>query len=285
MEKSMRFGQKGFYIRIPDLEEEWEPLASDPILYVRIEGTLENNWFDFVIVTIPQEYSWVNISISSIYEISNSNSMFEFYEYENNSLFINYISFHGKCQDYGKLHVEWDMLSDKDGDLVPDIKDDFPDNPRDWIDIDGDGKGDNTDLDIDGDGHQNIEDFFPYDPEEWNDLDGDGVGDNKDRDDDNDGVEDNIDEFPTNPDEWNDTDDDNLGDNKEDPFPNDHDNDGYIDMKDAYPNDPSKWKKENENLNGLIIISICVVITVLVLGFIYIKLKRVIKNRNNKEFK
>ncbi len=46
-------------------------------------------------------------------------------------------------------------LKDKDGDLRPDIVDDFPDDAAYWLDSDGDGWADNNDsleFDIDGDG-------------------------------------------------------------------------------------------------------------------------------------
>lgn len=48
-------------------------------------------------------------------------------------------------------------------------------------------------LDSDGDGVINSLDAFPYDPTEWYDSDGDGIGDNADLDDDNDGVADIFD--------------------------------------------------------------------------------------------
>jgi hypothetical protein len=44
--------------------------------------------------------------------------------------------------------------------------------------------------DQDGDGYKNDIDAFPMDSTEWNDLDGDGIGDNSDVDDDNNGLED-----------------------------------------------------------------------------------------------
>jgi len=44
--------------------------------------------------------------------------------------------------------------------------------------------------DTDGDGIADIHDLFPNDPNEWFDADGDGIGDNADLDDDNDGIPD-----------------------------------------------------------------------------------------------
>jgi len=29
-----------------------------------------------------------------------------------------------------KIHIEWDILVDKDGDLIPDIKDEYPNDPN-----------------------------------------------------------------------------------------------------------------------------------------------------------
>ena len=42
--------------------------------------------------------------------------------------------------------------TDRDGDYVPDAEDAFPDDPSEWADHDGDGRGDDADLDDDGDG-------------------------------------------------------------------------------------------------------------------------------------
>ena len=64
--------------------------------------------------------------------------------------------------------------------------DEFPNNPTEWIDSDGDGVGDNSDV-------------FPNNITEWIDSDGDGVGDNSDiypYDYDNDGVQDTDDLYP-----------------------------------------------------------------------------------------
>ena len=47
-------------------------------------------------------------------------------------------------------------------------------------DLDNDGQGDACDLDDDGDGVDDDIDAFPLDPAEWSDVDGDGIGDNAD---------------------------------------------------------------------------------------------------------
>src|SRR5690606_25044607 len=77
------------------------------------------------------------------------------------------------------------------------------------FDFDGDGIGDNLDLDDDNDGYFDAIDKFPKDADEWFNYDNfytcnsppsyicvDDVGDNADPDDDNDGVPDQWDDFP-----------------------------------------------------------------------------------------
>ncbi len=91
------------------------------------------------------------------------------------------------------------ILSDRDGDGVLDDIDDFPDDPHEWNDTDGDGVGDNADPDIDGDGYVNVIDDFPHDAGEWIDIDGDGIGDNADPDIDGDGVPNEVDVAPYDP--------------------------------------------------------------------------------------
>ncbi|MGQ0733782.1 MAG: PxKF domain-containing protein, partial [Acidobacteriota bacterium] len=80
----------------------------------------------------------------------------------------------------------------------PDAADAFPLDPRESVDTDRDGIGNNADLDDDGDGVPDTTDAFPLDPSESVDTDGDGVGDNADSDDDNDGDPDPTDCQPLN---------------------------------------------------------------------------------------
>ena len=54
--------------------------------------------------------------------------------------------------------------TDSDGDGVVDTKDAFPQDPANWHDLDGDGIGDNSDIDVDGDGILNY-----VDPDDDND--------------------------------------------------------------------------------------------------------------------
>lgn len=67
--------------------------------------------------------------------------------------------------------------TDRDGDHVPDVLDAFPDDPDEWVDFDGDGIGDNEDLDDDNDGMSDIwENRYGLNPFK-NDSDGDADGD------------------------------------------------------------------------------------------------------------
>ena len=82
--------------------------------------------------------------------------------------------------------------------------DEFPDDPTETTDSDGDGVGDNSDA-------------FPDDPTETEDRDNDGYGDNRDA-------------FPDDDSEWLDSDDDGVGDNS-DPYPVGH----YDDVPPGHP--------------------------------------------------
>ncbi|MCL1099675.1 thrombospondin type 3 repeat-containing protein, partial [Shewanella gelidii] len=120
---------------------------------------------------------------------------------------------------------------DDDNDGVPDVDDQLPLDPFEWLDTDGDGIGNNADTDDDGDGIPDIADAFPLNANEDMDTDGDGIGDNVDTDDDGDGVIDTQDAFPLNPNESVDTDGDGTGNNAD----TDDDGDGVIDTQDAFP--------------------------------------------------
>ncbi len=108
---------------------------------------------------------------------------------------------------------------DDDNDGVPDVDDDFPNNPNESKDTDGDGVGNNADEDDDNDGVSDIEDLFPTDSNESKDTDGDGTGDN-------------IDVFPYNSNEWLDSDGDGIGDNA-DPDDANHGPEPFIQLSDA----------------------------------------------------
>ncbi len=86
---------------------------------------------------------------------------------------------------------------DSDNDGVPDVSDEFPLDPHEWRDLDGDGVGDNSDEDDDGDGFpDSLELEAGTDPNSTSsrpkDTDGDGILDYLDEDDNQNGI----------PDEW-----------------------------------------------------------------------------------
>ena len=131
---------------------------------------------------------------------------------------------------------------DDDGDGVDDISDAFPLDGSETADFDGDGIGDNADLDDDEDGWFDILETQcgsdPLNPTSMpSDNDGDGLCDSIDPDDDNDGYADQIDEFPTDAGEWIDTDSDGIGDNADE----DDDDDGVLDEDDAFPTNNAEW--------------------------------------------
>jgi len=112
----------------------------------------------------------------------------------------------------------------------PGQTDAFPDDATEWVDTDGDGVGNNADLDDDADGWLDSEEgacgtdsldasSLPLD------TDGDGICDVTDADDDGDGLDDNLDAFPLDTSETSDLDGNGIGDNL-DP---DDDGDGWDD--------------------------------------------------------
>ena len=96
----------------------------------------------------------------------------------------------------GSIYLYETTIVDSDGDSVPDQSDAFPNDPNETADNDGDGVGDNADLDDDNDNYPDSQDAFPHDSSEWLDTDGDGVGNNADTDDDGDGIPDSQDPQP-----------------------------------------------------------------------------------------
>lgn len=163
----------------------------------------------------------------------------------------------------GCLDVDFDGFSD--------TNDDYPNDPSQWVDSDGDGYGDNLMgvngdscpqangnstmgilgcPDTDGDGYADITDDLPLEPTQWEDLDGDGAGDNS--------LGLNYDQFKFDPTQQIDTDGDGYGDNvggtRGDACPNtagnssydrygclDTDGDGYSDLNDGFPLNPDQW--------------------------------------------
>jgi hypothetical protein len=142
---------------------------------------------------------------------------------------------------------------DTDGDGYSDVTDEFPNNPTQWKDSDGDGWGDN-----DSSGATQVDDL-PFDETQFRDRDGDGWGDDPDGN--------SPDRFP---DDWTqqvDLDGDDYGDNSTgtngDACPEDYgtswrdrlgcpdmDGDGTSDDGDAFPDDWSQWRDTDGDGQG-----------------------------------
>ena len=136
---------------------------------------------------------------------------------------------------------------DRDGDGYPNSLDAFPDDATEWSDLDNDGIGDNSDMDLDGDGFSNLVEATCFtdqsDPFDLpGDFDGDGIPNCFDEDDDNDLYLD-VDEISCNSNPL-DKEDKPL-DTDNDLIPNcidpDDDNDGYLDEDDVFPLDLNEW--------------------------------------------
>jgi len=123
--------------------------------------------------------------------------------------------------------------NDLDGDGFDDSWDEFPDDPSERLDTDGDGVGNNADTDDDNDGTLDEDDLYPTLAFYGDDTDGDGQPDQRDLDDDGDGVPDSEDAFQQDPDETTDTDGDGIGNNTD----TDDDGDGIADDEDLVPLD------------------------------------------------
>ena len=107
---------------------------------------------------------------------------------------------------------------DSDNDSWADVDDEFPDDPKQWVDTDKDGWGDNygwenkSMADEEEIGaiiiiREQWGDAFYLDPTQWSDMDGDGKGDNSSGR--------TPDAFPLRSSQWADTDGDGYGDNPE----------------------------------------------------------------------
>ncbi|MFT6435146.1 MAG: hypothetical protein ACJAVI_003198 [Candidatus Azotimanducaceae bacterium] len=87
----------------------------------------------------------------------------------------------GKVLDPGGVATTTtEVKRDGDGDGVLDEQDAFPNDASEAIDTDGDGTGDNADVNDDDDSEIDINDAFPLDATETLDTDDDGIGDNAD---------------------------------------------------------------------------------------------------------
>ena len=227
-----------------------QPESYISALYEPHEGTLLAGSGDGVLHNYDYNSSWDYSSISlgadqitSIQDFSNTH--YAVIDSGNNIHFIDKLSFtktgelpsvstvqfaiaeltgqisvvYNTGQSSGVMYYDLDY----DGDGVIDSMDDFPNEPTQQTDSDGDGFGDNP-QGANGD-------LFPNNSEQHADTDGDGYGDNQN------GL--NGDMFPDNDEQWSDTDMDGYGDNTNglmgDKFIddatqwNDSDGDGYGD--------------------------------------------------------
>jgi hypothetical protein len=158
-------------------------------------------------------------------------------------------------------------LKDGDGDGYSDGIDQFPEDPKEWIDSDDDGVGDN-------------EDPFDRDPTQWSDQDGDGFGDN------NKGK--GYDMFPLDPTQHKDKDGDGYGDNQLGNNP------------DLFPDDPTIHNEATDDdsqgffasiqssAGPLLPVCICVVILIVVdiyvISYLYMaRSGKLAKRRQEKE--
>ena len=133
--------------------------------------------------------------------------------------------------------VNYFATADTMASTCPAQVDAFPNDGAEWIDTDGDGTGDNADVNDDGDMDALNNDWTDAeeiacgsDPLDANDVpadnDADGICDTTDTDDDGDGTPDELDAFPMDNLEVADLDGDNIGDAEDD----DDDGDGWSDL-------------------------------------------------------
>ena len=105
---------------------------------------------------------------------------------------IDEVRIYNRALSDSEIVAAMQFINDTDGDGVPDHQDAFPNDPNESADADGDGTGDNADLDDDNDTVPDLDDAFPLNPSESVDTDNDGIGNNADTDDDNDGMPDTF---------------------------------------------------------------------------------------------
>ena len=173
---------------------EWRHSIADGFDSVELEVEMRfvtpssyarQGWWDYDIVSYPS-YSW-----ALDFELKNGSVTEE-------ERVVRITSVYASSAEWGDHTFTWskDAVVDKDGDghMEPGVEhdgqcfpgggyrqclvyvadsrvwDEFPNNPSQWVDSDGDGFGDNSS------GYMG--DAFPQDRFEWEDIDGDGFGDN-----------------------------------------------------------------------------------------------------------
>lgn len=172
----------------------------------------------------PKQTEYVRIVAGSFYPTVTTNPSWFVTELDFNGI-AGAISLDNACYE------EFPSPPDNDNDGIPDSIDNFPNDPEEYIDSDGDTIGNKTDPDDDNDQVLDAMDINPFEDDAYHDDDGDGIPNQNDTDDDNDGVLDDEDMFPKNPEEWIDTDGDGIGNNLD----TDDDNDDVIDPEDNCP--------------------------------------------------
>ena len=211
------------------------------LAYLNVEAWDENG----------DQIDWGEGSGDYVYSIPDTSTV-TFYLSGNGIMYIALTTENGWGGDgtYYWINVSHDTTNrDSDGDSFVDTQDDFPNDPSQWADSDGDGYGDRPVM-PNGD-------FFPNDPTQWSDFDDDGFGDNSEGnngdqcpelygkstipaargcpDTDNDGVVDPFDAFPEDFYQQTDNDGDGWGDNQS--VPN----------GDRFPDDPTQWEDADED--------------------------------------
>ena len=170
------------------------PMAEqNPVVLTQIcfkdEGHIADVWSSFVLGPFPYDIiSW------NIYN-TNGQSIGMFVSNDNltqssNMIYPTVISTQD-IENQSSGHLEAEVIdsqhytcefdyTDTDGDGILDWMDAFPNNANEWEDLDGDGIGNNADLDDDGDTCEDNMDWAPLNSTECFDTDGDGIGDNAD---------------------------------------------------------------------------------------------------------
>jgi len=170
------------------------PMAEqNPVVLTQIcfkdEGHIADVWSSFILGPFPYDIiSW------NIYN-TNGQSIGMFVSNDNltqssNMIYPTVISTQD-TENQSSGHLEAEVIdsqyyscefdyTDTDGDGVLDWTDAFPNDANEWEDLDGDGIGNNADLDDDGDSCEDNMDWAPLNSTECFDTDGDGIGDNAD---------------------------------------------------------------------------------------------------------
>ena len=108
VEPSVLGEQKGFYILIPELSDTseydgWKYTKAS--LIIEIDGVQSERSYDFILVSVPQEYSSVKFKIPQKFSFGHCFSPFE-HEMEFQDEEFRVKKFYGRCMSTGIAHVE-----------------------------------------------------------------------------------------------------------------------------------------------------------------------------------